>query len=179
MTFFKAVVANTITDFISKLSKCYFHNTIPQRLPGFFSSRPTPPFTHPQASVAPPLIPGGGGHTRWGREGWGFPIRTRVQTLRYSMYNLHILVHVCTFPLVGIAAYSRYDKAVSVANWPIARPPNSTVERPIKSAAKFWLILYEQGRLQIHFFLFLFSVILRNPKNYHAHRQRYFYLFKS
>ncbi len=61
------------------------------KVPGFISSRPNwvrpPPL--PQASVAsPPLVPGG--HTRWREWGWADPIRTRGQTLWYSigiMYN--------------------------------------------------------------------------------------------
>jgi hypothetical protein len=47
------------------------------RVPGFFSSRLNwdPPPLQPQASVSPPLVPGG--HTRLREKGWRPPIGTR------------------------------------------------------------------------------------------------------
>jgi hypothetical protein len=48
------------------------------------SSELGPPSPHPQASVAPPLVPGGGGNTRLRERGRGKTIRTNGQTLWYS-----------------------------------------------------------------------------------------------
>jgi hypothetical protein len=74
-------------DFISSTLPSYRVD----RVLGFFSSRPNwdhPP--HPldrrRARVCPPFAPGGGGQTRLREKGWEVPIRTRGQTLWYSMY---------------------------------------------------------------------------------------------
>ncbi len=58
------------------------------RVLGFLSNRrywllPPP---HPQASVAPPLVPGG--HTRLRERRRGEPIRTKVKTLWYFRYSI-------------------------------------------------------------------------------------------
>ncbi len=43
------------------------------RVLGFFSSRPNWDLPHPQASVSPPLIPKGGGHSRLRERVWVGP----------------------------------------------------------------------------------------------------------
>ncbi len=64
------------------------YNLLPQirQSTRLFSCRPNrdPPTPSLQASVStPPLVPGGGEHTRWEKRGRGVPIQTRGQTLWY------------------------------------------------------------------------------------------------
>ncbi len=79
------------------------------RVPGFLFSRPNfvrPP-PHPQASVAPLWVGGGGGHIRLRERGWADPIRTKGQTLWYSRYSI-ILNHATFNYMLANVPWLRY-----------------------------------------------------------------------
>jgi hypothetical protein len=78
------------------------------RVLGFFSSSPNcnPPPPHLQASVSPPPLVPGGRHTPLRKRGWGVPIRTRKQTLWYSLFLKFRLLEVHLIFYETHSAYS-------------------------------------------------------------------------